>query len=85
MILGGVLGLGFVSLECCLGTSVIIINHPNVFHILKTIGGLYILYLSYQMFIKNSKFQTFFKRFFICNINPKAWIFISTLLPPFIR
>lgn len=96
MIIGGVLGLGFVSLACCLGASVIIINHPNLFYILKTIGGIYILYLSYQMFVKNSKFKTsthsdslsnfklFLKGFFICNINPKAWIFIGTLLPPFL-
>lgn len=31
MIIGGVLGLGFVSLVCCLEAGLIITNHPEIF------------------------------------------------------
>ncbi|MCZ6168493.1 LysE family translocator [Campylobacter ureolyticus] len=101
MILGGTLGLGFVSLVCSLGASAIIINHPNIFKIIKILGGIYIIYLSFEIFLNaselrehenlsfNSNLKLLHLRFFlqgfvICNTNPKAWIFIATLLPPFL-
>lgn len=96
MILGGVFGLGFVSLVCAVGVGALIITKPEIFEILKVVGGIYILFLSYKMFMANSKFkdvkavkplsnlELFVQGFMTCNINPKAWIFLATLLPPFL-
>lgn len=57
MILGGTLGLGFVSLVCSLGASAIIINHPNIFKIIKILGGIYIIYLSFEIFLNASELR----------------------------
>lgn len=96
MILGGTLGLGFVGLCCCFGAAAIILKYPSVFIILKIIGGAYIVYLGFKMFkessnlkeLKNDKYisnlSLFMQGFMLCNINPKAWIFLATLLPPFL-
>ena len=96
MIFGGVLGLGFVSVVCALGASAVIINKPDIFAVLKVVGGIYIIYLGFKMFFTTSSkyshqapksisnLALFIQGFMICNINPKAWIFLVTLLPPFL-
>lgn len=95
-IIAGVLGIGIVSFVCAVGIGALIINFPKVFVILKTIGGFYVLYIAYKIFKQNASFshidgthalskkELITQGFITCTTNPKAWIFIATLLPPFL-
>lgn len=96
MISGAVIALGLVAILSATSIGVIIIKKPFVFEIVKICGGIYILYLAIKIFtstsnIKDSKIthilthkELFMQGFITCITNPKAWIFLAALLPPFL-
>lgn len=96
MIAGGTISLMIVAFICAIGVGTIILNHPDIFRVFKILAGIYILYVAYSIArstlvveSKNIKSQisnkALFIQGFITNFtNPKAWIFVATLLPPFL-
>lgn len=96
MISGSVLALGIVAFLSATSIGIIIIKKPFIFEIIKVCGGIYILYLAFKIFISTSKIkdskvtyilnakELFMQGFIACITNPKAWIFLAALLPPFL-
>lgn len=96
MIFGGTLSLMIVALICAIGVGTLILNHPEIFRVFKLLAGIYILYTAYKIarsslrvesfkVEKEVSKQTLFIQGFIADFsNPKAWIFMATLLPPFL-
>lgn len=96
--LGCALGCIFHTILVLAGVSAIIISNPNLFSFLKTLGGLYLIYLGIQMLIKNNFInldgqgastesllsKTFFKGVLASAINPKVGLFFISFLPQFV-
>ena len=72
-------------------------DNPNLLNILKWIGVIYILYLSYDVYRSSPKninskvfssksFISFFKEgFLVAGTSPKAWLFFPLIFPQFIN
>lgn len=96
---GELLGVGLVAILSIIGVASIMLSHPNLFVLLKMIGGMYLLYLGVQMWLSRGKMAMsadssrlehmsalgLASQGFITAIaNPKGWAFFIALLPPFI-
>lgn len=96
MIFGSIIALGIVAFLSATSIGVIIIKQPTIFGIIKIFGGIYILYLVFKIFSSSTKLkdikvaqilnnkELFVQGFITCIANPKAWIFLGALLPPFL-
>lgn len=96
MMIGQILSLGIVASLCVSGLGFIVINRPSFFVFIKFVGGIYIVFLAIKLFISTSRMiktnqnyslgkKELFLQGLIASIsNPKAWIFLATLLPPFV-
>ncbi|MFM2486690.1 LysE family translocator [Celerinatantimonas yamalensis] len=100
MMVGELIGVGTVAVAAVVGVAAIMFNYPLVFHILKYVGGAYLIYLGYQMWQARSKLtialpnkqscaarsrKTLALQGWVTAIaNPKGWAFMVSLLPPFI-
>ena len=72
-------------------------DNPNLLNILKWIGVIYILYLSYDVYrsspkninskvVSSKSFFSFFKDgFLVAGTSPKAWLFFPLIFPQFIN
>ena len=72
-------------------------DNPNLLNILKWIGVIYILYLSYDVYrsspkninskvVSSKSFISFFKDgFLVAGTSPKAWLFFPLIFPQFIN
>ena len=73
------------------------LNYPQVFDILKWIGGGYLCYIGINMWrargrmaviegqqVNSSRFSLISQGFITAIANPKGWAFMISLLPPFI-
>ncbi|WP_432459514.1 MULTISPECIES: LysE family translocator [unclassified Agarivorans] len=100
MMLGEMLGVGIVAILAVLGVAAIMLRYPEVFMILKWIGGAYLGYLGIQMWRSRGKMaipdtiaepqqvqrsQLVIQGFVTAIANPKGWAFMISLLPPFIQ
>ena len=93
---GQLLAIAFVSFSCMLGVGAVLHHFDYAFKVLNIIAGLYMLYLGVMLFfgkgelsitnVSNlpSKKQMFINGFIVSASNPKAWIFLSALLPTFL-
>ena len=93
---GQLLAIAFVSFSCMLGVGAVLHHFEYAFKALNIIAGLYMLYLGVMLFfgkgelsitkVSNlpSKKQMFINGFIVSVSNPKAWIFLSALLPTFL-
>ena len=93
---GQLLAIAFVSFSCMLGVGAVLHHFDYAFKALNIIAGLYMLYLGVMLFfgkgelsitkVSNlpSKKQMFINGFIVSVSNPKAWIFLSALLPTFL-
>ena len=79
------LGASIIQLACCLGLGAILIYFPIIQNILKLLGFIYLIYLSYQIAkFKLSNDQnysnkiSFFEYFSFQFINPKLYVFASS-------
>ena len=93
---GQLLAIAFVSFSCMLGVGAVLHHFEYAFKALNIIAGLYMLYLGVMLFfgkgelsitnVSNlpSKKQMFINGTVVCISNPKAWIFLSALLPTFL-
>ena len=93
---GQLLAIAFVSFSCMLGVGAVLHHFDYAFKALNIIAGLYMLYLGVMLFfgkgelsitnVSNlpSKKQMFINGLIVSVSNPKAWIFLSALLPTFL-
>lgn len=98
MMLGELVGVAIVAIASVVGASAIMLRYPEIFLVLKYIGGAYLIYLGVGLWRNLGKIAmgTCKKSSFISNYslvlqgfitaiaNPKGWAFFITLLPPFI-
>ncbi len=101
MMIGELIGVGIVAFASVVGVATIMLNYPDIFTIFKYIGGAYLAYLGFQMWLSRGKMAVSScndeKNFSISNralaiqgfitaiANPKGWAFFIALLPPFIN
>ncbi len=100
MMVGELAGVALVAVAAIIGVAAILLNHPQLFLILKSLGAAYLFYLGVQMWRSRGKlaipedmdesrpvsFSTLASQGFITAIaNPKGWAFFIALLPPFIQ
>ena len=96
MMAGQLTSLAFVGICCMLGVGAVLAHYSFAFKALNIIAGLYLLYLGAMLFFSKghlsitkvtqlpSKKQMFLNGSVVCISNPKAWIFLSALLPTFL-
>lgn len=100
MMWGELLGVASVALAAVIGVSTVMLSYPQLFFVLKWLGGAYLLWLGINMWrskgklaITNenqhetsiNKFKLFNQGFITAIANPKGWAFMVSLLPPFIN
>lgn len=98
MMVGELLGVAIVAVAAVIGVASVMLKYPDVFAVLKYIGGGYLGYLGVQMWLskgkmaieldsqaETGKFQLFAQGLITAISNPKGWGFMIALLPPFIN
>ena len=98
MMIGELLGVATVAIAAVLGVASIMLNYPDIFAMLKWIGGAYLIYIGINMWRAKGKMAVnthntsavsrhlLFSQGFVTAIaNPKGWAFMISLLPPFIN
>jgi len=98
MMIGELIGVAIVAISAVVGVASIMLKYPSIFTVFKYIGGAYLIYLGYQMWMSKGKMaldankqsdvnrKTLFSQGLITAIsNPKGWGFMVALLPPFIN
>lgn len=97
MMIGELIGVATVAIAAVLGVASVMLNYPNIFDVLKWLGGGYLIYIGMNMWRSKGKLslsstqstdvsrKALFSQGFITAIaNPKGWAFMISLLPPFI-
>ncbi|EHJ7668303.1 LysE family transporter [Campylobacter coli] len=95
MIFGELVGLVLVVLCCALGIE-FILRYENLFKFFQIAGALYLLYIAFVLFksksqitqekiIHKKKFSLIIQGFIASSSNPKAWIFMFSILPSFFK
>jgi len=98
MMLGELIGVGLVAVLVVIGVAALIVQYPEMFVVLKILGGGYLLYLGIQLWRSRGKmaldlggtpkhtgrWQLASQGFITAIANPKGWAFFIALLPPFL-
>lgn len=98
MMCGELIGVGLVAVSVVIGVAALIAQYPELFVVLKLLGGAYLLYLGIQLWRskgsmaidlngspkKTGRLQLASQGFITAVANPKGWAFFVALLPPFI-
>jgi len=97
MMIGELIGVAIVAIAAVFGVASIMLNYPDVFEVLKWIGGAYLAYIGVNMWRSRgkmsigdnkpsdvSRYSLFTQGFVTAIANPKGWAFMISLLPPFI-
>lgn len=100
MMAGELVGVALVTISSLIGVATILLARPNLFLVLKYLGGSYLFYLGIQMWRSRGKMaipenfaqqddvsrKSLITQGFVTAIaNPKGWAFMISLLPPFIN
>ena len=101
MMWGELAGVATVAICAVMGVAALMLNYPDIFNILKWVGGAYLVYVGLQMWQSKgslalslsadtqtasvSRKNLFAKGYFTAVSNPKGWAFTASLLPPFIN
>ncbi|PAJ75442.1 threonine transporter RhtB [Pseudoalteromonas sp. NBT06-2] len=98
MMIGELIGVALVAIAAVLGVAGVMLNYPDIFEMLKWVGGAYLAYIGINMWRSKGKMvvddnklqdvsrQSLLSQGFITAIaNPKGWAFMISLLPPFIN
>ncbi|GIU34859.1 LysE family translocator [Shewanella colwelliana] len=97
MMVGELAGVALVAIAAVMGVASMMLNYPQLFDILKWVGGLYLGYIGISMWRAKGKManldntssqisnRALITQGFVTAIaNPKGWAFMISLLPPFI-
>lgn len=99
MMLGELVGVGVVAALSAIGVATLLLNYPNIFLVLKYLGGAYLAFIGIQMWFSKgkmaikvtsdgkpaSRIDLIFQGFVTAIANPKGWAFFVALLPPFLE
>ncbi len=99
MMIGELVGVGVVSVAAVLGIAAVMLKFPWLFEILKWVGGGYLFYIGIESFRSKGKLALdsgntqqniepiplISQGFMTAVLNPKAYAFMISLLPPFIN
>ena len=99
MMAGELIGVGTIAVLSVLGVASVMVKYPQVFAIMKYIGGAYLVYLGVIMWQAKGKLsltnnttqsqisnKALFSQGLITALsNPKGWAFMVAFLPPFIN
>lgn len=98
MMYGELFGVAVVAIATAMGVASVMKNYPDIFQWLKVFGAAYLAYIGWQMWHAENKFASLenvehvVKRralasqgFVTAVSNPKGWVFMVSLLPPFIK
>lgn len=99
MMLGELVGVALVAIATVMGVASVMLNYPDVFSILKWLGGIYLVYIGVNMWRSKGKMaiiegqqtpnvsniELVSQGFLTAIANPKGWAFMVSLLPPFIN
>jgi threonine/homoserine/homoserine lactone efflux protein len=98
MMIGELIGVALVAIAAVLGVASVMLNYPDIFEILKWVGGAYLTYIGINMWRAKGKMviddsqqqdvsrhSLFIQGFVTAIANPKGWAFMISLLPPFIN
>ena len=101
MMWGELIGVGLVGASAGLGVATIMLRFPQVFIALKIIGGLYLIWIGFQMWqskgslaipdqnsvlpVSSKQLDLALNGIITAVANPKGWAFMVSLLPPFIN
>ncbi len=98
MMIGELIGVALVAIAAVMGVASMMLNYPQLFEVLKWVGGLYLGYIGVQMWRAKGKManldgtdsnisnRALITQGFVTAIaNPKGWAFMISLLPPFIN
>ena len=100
MMWGELLGVASVAIAAVIGVSTVMLSYPQIFLLLKWLGGAYLLWVGINMWRSKGKlaisnehrqeqqvdrFKLFNQGFITAIANPKGWAFMGSLLPPFIN
>ncbi|GIU52718.1 MULTISPECIES: LysE family translocator [Shewanella] len=99
MMVGELIGVALVAIAAVMGVASVMLNYPDVFAVLKWIGGAYLAYIGINMWRSKGKmaiiegqqtdnsisnYALISQGFVTAIANPKGWAFMISLLPPFI-
>ncbi len=97
MMLGELAGLALVSTAAVLGAASILLQSPLIFQVFRWLGAAYLFYTAWQTWRapplnaaagaglrERGTGALVLQGFVTATANPKAWIFMVALLPPFI-
>lgn len=99
MMLGELIGVAAVAIAAVVGVASVMLKYPDVFAVVKYLGGAYLVYVGVQMWLSKGRMSlsstqepanigrlTLFNQgLFTAISNPKGWAFMVSLLPPFIN
>ena len=98
MMWGELAGVALVSILAVIGVANAMLNYPQIFLLVKYLGGAYLCFLGVQLWRSRGKMaiqenaatqvssnQLIVQGFVTAVANPKGWAFIISLLPPFIN
>ena len=99
MMVGELVGVALVAVAAVMGVASVMLNNPDIFSILKWVGGMYLVYIGVNMWRSKGKMaiiegqqtpsvgnlELISQGFFTAIANPKGWAFMVSLLPPFIN
>ncbi|HDZ5065960.1 TPA: LysE family translocator [Campylobacter jejuni] len=95
MMFGELFGLGLIVVCCAFGAG-FITQHEFLFKVFKICAALYLLYIAFNLFFAKSKISeekiskkeklSLLLQGFITSVsNPKAWVFILSIVPSFLN
>ncbi|HAD39406.1 MAG TPA: threonine transporter RhtB, partial [Plesiomonas shigelloides] len=88
-----------VAVSSVIGVASLMLNYPTLFQLLKYAGGAYLIYLGVRMWLSCGAMQLTqneekpmvsarslaMQGFMTAISNPKGWVFMVSLLPPFVN
>lgn len=98
MMIGELVGVGLLAALAGIGAAAVMLKYPLVFTLIKYLGGMYLAYLGINLWLSRGKMAITLEQeqlfptkmelvnqgFFTAVSNPKGWVFMMSLLPPFI-
>ncbi|WP_218048979.1 LysE family translocator [Curvivirga aplysinae] len=100
MMWGEVIGVAAIALAAIVGVAAVMLKYPDIFSVVKYVGGAYLAWLGIQMWRSKGKMaidldnpkeasmsglELAWQGFMTAIANPKGWAFMVVLLPKFLN
>lgn len=96
MMAGELAGVATVGTAALFGVAAVLLAQPQLFAVVKVLAAVYLLWAAVQAWrsdaavggeptvVQPARLALVWQGFAVATSNPKAWIFLAALLPPFI-